>query len=342
MRTLVRILTSLFALCLAAPFGCKKWIEDASHAAEETGDDASPTSQEAEQVGEDQELVEKNEWLHPRLPESVFPSGAQQPGAVLLMGRSAPGTGTKTRKVNGIERFRRSGPLPGGGRSSQFAATEASGDGEESRRLRHRSPRRGSIVNEAHEYYERGDYKTDRMMRAKQLHPKLVGAFDAFDKAGSALSEAVDQVQEDLDKRGLVRIEREEGKRARWHVVQTMVLAKPILHEIAKEPSKIRVSAAGASCGGFEGALAAFDGGRRRMRKPRARSPNFWRRPRSSRRVPQLGASAQQKKPFTIAEQKRLGTRPAPPWRALPTRCSTSTTGSSKPTIWRGTDSRSG
>jgi len=48
------------------------------------------------------------------------------------MGRSAPGTGTKTRKVNGIEEISVDPDLCRAAVVEPFAATEASGDGEES------------------------------------------------------------------------------------------------------------------------------------------------------------------------------------------------------------------
>jgi hypothetical protein len=115
------------------------------------------------------------------------------------------------------------------------------------------------VVNDAHKYYERGDYKDDKMAKARQLHPKLVTAFEAFDKADNDLSQIVDQVQEDLDRRELVRIEKEEGKKGHWHTVNTTLLAKPVLHESAKDVVKINLAALTSASDAYEKAVDAFD-----------------------------------------------------------------------------------
>jgi hypothetical protein len=313
MRTFVRILTSLLALCFVAALGCKKWVDDSQGAAQESGD-ANPTAAEAEKVGEDQELGEKlNGYIRDCLNRFSRPVRSSQERYYAWVDPRRGPSG-KTRKVNGIEEISadpdlcRSAVGRSNSRPPKLPEMEKKAD-DYAIALLQVVP----IVNEAHEYYERGDYKTDRMAKAKELHPKLVGAFEAFDKAGTALSEAVDQVQEDLDKRELVRIEREEGKRARWYVVRTMVLAKPILHEIAKEPSKIHVSAAGTACQGFEGALGAFDGWAKESPEAASKVAGFLSGAKDlAVACRNLERRLKEKKPFTIAEQKRLGTSAGP------------------------------
>src|SRR6266478_5749173 len=115
------------------------------------------------------------------------------------------------------------------------------------------------VVNDAHKYYERGDYKDDKMTKGKQLHPKLVSVFEAFDKADTEFSQLVDQVQEDLDRRELVRIEKEEGKKAHWQTVSATLLAKPLLHEGAKDVTKINLPALAGAVDNFEKSVDAFD-----------------------------------------------------------------------------------
>jgi hypothetical protein len=116
------------------------------------------------------------------------------------------------------------------------------------------------VIKDAHKYYERGDYKDDKMARGKQLHPKLVSAFEVFDKADTELSQRVDKVQEDLDRRELVRIEKEEGKKGHWHTVNATLLAKPLLHEGAKDVTKINLAALTAASDNFEKAVDTFEG----------------------------------------------------------------------------------
>ena len=115
------------------------------------------------------------------------------------------------------------------------------------------------VINDAHKYYERGTTRTTRWPRGKQLHPKLVAAFETFDKADTDLSQLVDQVQEDLDKRELVRIEKEEGKKGHWHTVNTTLLAKPLLHEAAKDVTKINLAALSGAEDTYEKAVDAFE-----------------------------------------------------------------------------------
>jgi hypothetical protein len=313
MRTFVRILTSLLALCFVAPLGCKKLMDEANRAAE-SGEDANPTGEEAEKLGADQELGEKlNGYIRDCLNRFSRPVRSSQERYYSWVDPRRGPLG-KTRKVFGIEEISadpdlcRSAVGRSNSRPPKLPEMEKKAD-DYAVALLEVIP----IVNEAHAYYERGDYKVDRMAKAKQLHPKLVGAFEAFDKAGSALSEAVDQVQEDLDKRELVRIEREEGQRARWHVVRTMVLAKPILHEIAKEPSKIEISAAGTACQGFEVALGAFDGWAAQNAEAASKVAGFLSAAKDlAVACRNLERRLKEKKPFTIAEQRRLGTSAGP------------------------------
>jgi 2-succinyl-5-enolpyruvyl-6-hydroxy-3-cyclohexene-1-carboxylate synthase len=115
------------------------------------------------------------------------------------------------------------------------------------------------VVNDAYKYYDRGDYKDDKLAKAQQLHPQLVAVFSAFDKADSDLSKAVDQMQEELDRRELARLEKGEGKKAHWHTVQTTLLAKALLQESAKDVNKINLGALTAASEAYEKEVDAFD-----------------------------------------------------------------------------------
>ena len=115
------------------------------------------------------------------------------------------------------------------------------------------------VVNDAYKYYDRGDYKDDKLAKAQKLHPQLVAVFSAFDKADSDLSKAVDQMQEELDRRELARLEKGEGRKAHWHTVQTTLLAKALLQESAKDVTKINLGALTAASEAYEKEVDAFD-----------------------------------------------------------------------------------
>jgi hypothetical protein len=169
------------------------------------------------------------------------------------------------------------------------------------------------VINDAHKYYERGDYKDDKMAKGKQLHPKLVTAFETFDKADTELSQLVDQVQEDLDRRELVRIEKEEGKKGHWHTVNTTLLAKPLLHEgakdVSRDPSKINLVALTAACDNFEKAVDAFEAWSNQAKGESGNTASFL---RTAKDLVIAGKNLvrhiRDKKPYTATEKNWMGT----------------------------------
>lgn len=165
------------------------------------------------------------------------------------------------------------------------------------------------LINDAHKYYERGDYKDDKMAKGKQLHPKLVAAFEAFDKADTDLSQLVDQVQEDLDKRELVRIEREEGKKGHWHTVNTTLLAKPLLHEAAKDVAKINLTALSAADDSYDQAVDAFETWSNQNKSESSNTSSYL---SAAKELVIVGKNLvrhiRDKKTFSAFEKNRLGT----------------------------------
>jgi hypothetical protein len=85
------------------------------------------------------------------------------------------------------------------------------------------------LLKEADDYYEQENYKDDKMAKGKELHPRLVAAWNAFAAADRKLRAGVDAVN---DKQALVKlaaIEQSEGKKARYHVEAVMIHAKRVL-----------------------------------------------------------------------------------------------------------------
>ena len=169
------------------------------------------------------------------------------------------------------------------------------------------------LVNDAHKYYEHAEYKGDKMARGKQLHSKLVAAFETFDKADTDLSQLVDKVQEDSDRRELVRIEKEEGKKGHWHTVNTTLLAKPLLHEgekdVSRDGSKINLPALTAACDNFEKAVLAFEAWSKQTKGESASTSTFL---GTAKELVVAGKNLvvhiRDKKPYSETDKRQMGT----------------------------------
>ncbi|MCP1558830.1 UNVERIFIED_ORG: hypothetical protein M2438_002920 [Methylobacterium sp. SuP10 SLI 274] len=84
-------------------------------------------------------------------------------------------------------------------------------------------------VTEAEGYYERQDYRTDKMEQGKALHAKLAVAGPAF-QAERAKVDALFRVEkEKSDTAELAAIEAREGRKARWHVANVMIEARKVM-----------------------------------------------------------------------------------------------------------------
>ena len=84
-------------------------------------------------------------------------------------------------------------------------------------------------LTKANGYYERGDYKLDRMVEGKALHKLIAADGDAF-LAARAKLERIMRVQKlALDQIRLATIEQRDGRKARWHVANVMMRGKQAL-----------------------------------------------------------------------------------------------------------------
>ena len=87
----------------------------------------------------------------------------------------------------------------------------------------------GPILNEASAYYEREDYKTDRMAGGKALHARIVAAATPFLAARARADAAFRNEKARVDERQLAAIEQREGHGANWHVVNVMTRARRVI-----------------------------------------------------------------------------------------------------------------
>jgi hypothetical protein len=85
------------------------------------------------------------------------------------------------------------------------------------------------IITEADAYYERKDYMSDKMAGGKALHARLAPAAAAFITERKALERDMKVVKAQIDRRELEAIEAREGRKARWHVRNTMTEAQMMI-----------------------------------------------------------------------------------------------------------------
>jgi Protein of unknown function (DUF3829) len=108
------------------------------------------------------------------------------------------------------------------------------------------------ILNEAEAYYDRKDYMSDNMAGGKALHEKLVPAAMTFLAARERTNELQDQFKDLIDRQQLAKIEKAEGKSVRWHVRNTMMLAKKAVDLMPDSPKR------GTDLKQFDAALATY------------------------------------------------------------------------------------
>lgn len=118
-----------------------------------------------------------------------------------------------------------------------------------------------ALIDQAYEYYENKNYKDDNWAKGKALHPQLMAAFQAFSKADTNLHVALDGVTKPLSQRTLARIERDEGKKFRWHRKNTLIEARELIEsgDPIGEDDTIDFALYNAAFAEFEAALAGLE-----------------------------------------------------------------------------------
>ncbi len=85
------------------------------------------------------------------------------------------------------------------------------------------------IVDEIFPYYESKGFQSDKFAKGKVVHPRLMAAFKAFSRADSNLHSTLDGITKPLAQRTLARIEREEGKKFRFHRKHVLLTARELV-----------------------------------------------------------------------------------------------------------------
>jgi hypothetical protein len=87
------------------------------------------------------------------------------------------------------------------------------------------------LLKTANDYFDQQNYKDDKMAKGRDLHPRLMAAWDAFAKADAALRTRNEAASDQVTTAKIAEIEAKEGRKVRWHVENLMLAAKR-LHRV--------------------------------------------------------------------------------------------------------------
>ena len=96
------------------------------------------------------------------------------------------------------------------------------------------------LLNEADDYYEQENYKDDKFAKGKEMHGKLLAAWKDFGNADHKLRDVVQEISDVRQTAELARVEKEEGRSARFHMMNTFLGAKALVRaETSTEMDKM-------------------------------------------------------------------------------------------------------
>lgn len=84
------------------------------------------------------------------------------------------------------------------------------------------------VVKSASDYYAQRQYKSDGAKRGQELHGQMVPMFQQVFAAELALRRELSAVRDDVERRILAQIEKEQGKNYEWHLRNFLAAAKTL------------------------------------------------------------------------------------------------------------------
>jgi hypothetical protein len=126
------------------------------------------------------------------------------------------------------------------------------------------------LITKANGYYERQDYKVDRMAEGKMLHATLVPAAKAFLDERAKVDALLRIEKDKADAAELAFIEAREGRKVRWQVSNVMIRARQVVDRLPSEKRPVVDLAA------FDGALGGFATGVKALDDYSAANPGLF------------------------------------------------------------------
>ncbi|HSP44880.1 MAG TPA: DUF3829 domain-containing protein [Chthoniobacterales bacterium] len=84
------------------------------------------------------------------------------------------------------------------------------------------------LVKSASDYYAKKQYKSDAAKRGQELHGQMLPLFQEFFTSELAMRRELGAVIEDVERRNLARMEKEQGKNYEWHLRSFLFAAKAV------------------------------------------------------------------------------------------------------------------
>jgi hypothetical protein len=84
------------------------------------------------------------------------------------------------------------------------------------------------LVKSASDYYSQKQYKSDGAKYGQELHRQMIPVFEQVFGSELALRREVSAVREDVERRNLAQIEKEQGKNYEWHLRSFLLAARTL------------------------------------------------------------------------------------------------------------------
>ena len=123
------------------------------------------------------------------------------------------------------------------------------------------------IVAQADGYYERADYKVDKMAEGKTIHARLAPAGKVYLDERAKLEPLFAREKTRSDEAELALIERREGRKARWLVANVLMRARPVVELLPRDAKPV------VDLPSFDAALATYAAAVRNMDEFAAAEP---------------------------------------------------------------------
>jgi len=109
------------------------------------------------------------------------------------------------------------------------------------------------LSQSAHDYYDHKDFKDDKFAKGIALHKPLMDALDAFEKADKTFEDKVTSLNDGIQQRRLVRLEKDPKAQLEYRIAKNVEQAKKLVH-LAEVDSLAKLDA-----NAYNTALAAYE-----------------------------------------------------------------------------------
>jgi len=116
------------------------------------------------------------------------------------------------------------------------------------------------LAKTLHQYYDRKDFKDDKYAKGQELHPKLMAAYSAFEKANDALDQKVTALNDGVGQRHLARLKDRPDRRLEYLVELSVDDAKKLVKLVDVESiAKLDATAFGAALDAYQKSYTEFE-----------------------------------------------------------------------------------